>query len=836
MNTLKIIKQAFSAALVWIITLHPAVAIGNSGNHILDFEDAKHLVQRTGIGASPEEISRVIGLGRKKAIESIINGFRTLPLSSLPEWSTSGAPHHWRFVTMNSGERQAFRRVRLNEINSLRTWWVREMISSSSPQSERLVLFWHNHFTSAYSALNNQSLSIARQHLLIREHAAGNFRAMLKSMIRDPAMLNYLDNNDSNKRHPNENLARELMELFTLGEGSYSENDVKNAARALTGYSYSSIYDMRFVFKYWNHDEGEKTIFGESGNFDGDDLVDLILEQPAVARYIAMKFWREFIGEIEIPDDRLTPHAAIFRDSNYDVRRLYRSLLNSDDFWHADNRASLVKSPVSLVVGTIRSTGRLPSDWETLTSKLSQMGQHLFDPPNVAGWPGGGSWITPGRLLTRIEWLEKFVSHPAENISIQPMPMMSNSVQVMTDDSQPVMSEPVVNMMENHLALRVAAEEFDEAARYRVKLFSQDVVVWDSGEIKLEGGHDTKRMGRADIRQLPWQTVLFPVNLVAESISSIEVSFLNDGSAPGGAERNLFVSRASLGGRTWLAVDGEQTGSCARGNKRQPGYLYCSATLRMTESVDIAGRAGVPPASQTLRVSHANLSSVKIPKQRQTSEVVFTLSDVEFNNRYWQTINLRYLETKHGYSIRVNDKDCWPQCFMEWPVECKQVNKGGNRAVSLRLEAEKGQCAYDNLSQSDQQLVNAFWMLLRDFYAAGEQSPKLVQPKNARNYAEWQSRVDEIDHLVRDTAYYDRSVKLEIVPKKITDTTITERYRAPTVAGLTREQRLESISRLKEDADISLVDLLLPGIQIGSTTDSDDELTRVVTDLAFQLM
>ena len=254
-------------------------------------------------------------------------------------------------------------------------------------------------------------------------------------MIRDPAMLSYLNNNASRKPNPNENLARELMELFTLGEGKYTEQDVKNAARALTGYSYSSIYDQRYVFKRQNHDTEEKTIFGKTGRLNGDDLVDLILTQPAAGSFIAAKFWRMLIGEIDSAEVKLAHHAFVFRQSDFDIKTLYRSILDSEDFWHEDNRTTLVKSPASLTIGTIRSTGKLPLNWENLAQDLGEMGQSLFERPNVAGWRGGMAWITPARLLSRKKWLKSFTANVADKLQESATETTSVMYSTMKSDS-----------------------------------------------------------------------------------------------------------------------------------------------------------------------------------------------------------------------------------------------------------------------------------------------------------------------------------------------------------------------------------------------------------------
>ena len=274
--------------ILLIATLLCPLSILASTLEPLSLPDARHLLTRTGIGASPTEIENFIGLTRRQAVEKIIAGLQTEPQSQPPEWTKKASPYHWRTPELSSKEKQKFRVARYNEMQSLRRWWVQEMISTTSPQTERLTLFWHNHFATSFLGINNQAISIARQHAMFREYGSGNFRQLLKQIIRDPAMLNYLDNNNSNKEKPNENFARELMELFSLGEGNYTEQDVKNAARALTGYTIEGTNDQQFMFRYWAHDDSEKSIFGKTGNFNGDDLVDLILTQPVSYTHLTL--------------------------------------------------------------------------------------------------------------------------------------------------------------------------------------------------------------------------------------------------------------------------------------------------------------------------------------------------------------------------------------------------------------------------------------------------------------------------------------------------------------------------------------------------------------------
>jgi len=821
--------------ILLLLSLGLAPTNNASANDTLSLSDARHLITRTGLGASPTELNQYIGLSRTAAVNRILKGLTSQPSSAPPAWIKNPAPHHYRFGTMSSQDKQKFRRARMGEIQSLRRWWVQEMISTPSPQAERLVLFWHNHFATSYSALNNQVVSLARQHMMLREHSAGNFRAFLKSIIRDPAMLNYLDNNNSKKQKPNENLAREILELFTLGEGNYTESDIKNAARALTGYSYAETYDMRFVFKQWTHDAGEKELFGRTGKFDGDDLIDLILEQPATARFITAKLWRILVGDIDKTNDKLTVHANAFRSSDYEIKTLYRSILLSEDFWHPNNRATIVQSPVSLAIGAIRSTGILPSDWQTLPSRLEQMGQFLFEPPNVAGWPGGASWIAPGRLLARLEWLEQLgrAKGSSQNNSMSNMATMMNSQDQSTSMIAPTGGMMNTAMEDTQLAIRMAAEEFDEHVRYLVKVYGLSGATWESGERELIGGHDTKTMGRVQKNKLPWQTIKFPVDIAADEVTAIEVSFINDDATPDGADRNLYISHASLGDRVWLPRDGEQTGKCARKKPAARGFIYCPGKLRMEKSLTTVNDSYIEPTdSNTIRASSTSLLFVRPVNNIGNGTIVFTLSDVEFGERFWNTVNVKYLKHKEGYALRMNSFDCWPQCVIRWP-ECAWDDPYSNRTISVELNGSKP-CMYDDLQEPDKKLINALWMLLDDLYETESNSPKLQRPNIERNYKIWKPLVYDMLAQLPSSPFNEPSIKLEIAPRPIVDVTVTEQIEAPQPAGMSHEQREASLNELRQrEPELNIVDLLLPAKPIDVPANA--ELVDVITDLAFQL-
>ena len=280
----------------------------------------------------------------------------------------------------------------------LRSWFITGLVSSQSPLTEKMDLFWHNAFTSSLEKTNSPEL-LLRQDLLLRRLGTTSFGALLHAVSRDPAMVLYLDSDSNVKGKPNENYARELLELFTMGEGNYTEQDVKEAARAFTGltvdrYNGTSGFDPR------RHDDGAKTFLGQTGNFTGDDIIDIILQQQRPAVFLTEKLWRYFISPE--PDAPLVhAWAASFRASGYQLTPLLRQILSSDAFWAAENRDALIKPPVDLLVGFIRTYGVTGYDPKRLTWQLARLGQDLFNPVSVKGWPWGQDWIDAATLLER---------------------------------------------------------------------------------------------------------------------------------------------------------------------------------------------------------------------------------------------------------------------------------------------------------------------------------------------------------------------------------------------------------------------------------------------------
>jgi uncharacterized protein (DUF1800 family) len=367
----------------------------------LPADEARHLLARCGFAATPADIETLAALDRASAVASVLDAAATQAAAGAvtppPAWTLDWMPPR-RPAGMNEIERLALRNTLREQGRELKAWWLREMLATPAPLAEVMTLFWHNHFTSSLATVKAPVL-LFRQNALLRRHALGNFATLLHAIARDPAMLLYLDNARSRRQAPNENFARELMELFTLGEGRYSEADLKDVARAFTGWSVNAE-SGGFRFRVAWHDSGEKTIFGESGAFDGDAVIELLLARPETARLIVAKLWRQFISER--PDaaevERL---ATLFRDGGYEVKPLLTALLATNAFWAPENRGRLVKAPVDLIVGTVRLFALPVGDARDLAWLSRHLGQDLFDPPDVKGWPGGTAWITGASLLDR---------------------------------------------------------------------------------------------------------------------------------------------------------------------------------------------------------------------------------------------------------------------------------------------------------------------------------------------------------------------------------------------------------------------------------------------------
>ncbi len=287
---------------------------------------------------------------------------------------------------------------RKEEQGTLNTTWIDLMATSRGVLREKVALFWHGHLVSR--SLNP---AFSQSYLnTLRKNALGKFGNLLMAVSKEPSMLQFLNNKQNKKRSPNENFARELMELFTLGRGNYSEKDIKEVARAFTGWDFD--LQGRFIFREFQHDNGEKTIFGKTGNFQGEDVIEMILERKETAQFLTTKIYKYFVNEnISVKEKRIAELSKRFYKTDYDIADLLENIFTTDWFYDQENIGSHIKSPVELLVGMKRTLGATFDNQQPNLFIQKVLGQVLLYPPNVAGWAGGKNWIDSSSLLFRMQ-------------------------------------------------------------------------------------------------------------------------------------------------------------------------------------------------------------------------------------------------------------------------------------------------------------------------------------------------------------------------------------------------------------------------------------------------
>lgn len=350
-----------------------------------------HLLRRAGFGARPDEWQAYAKLGVAGTTEVLLHPERI--------------PDHLDAVLADIGDEY----VDFTDLGSVAKWWVYRMAHTQRPLEEKMTLFWHNHFATANYKVDNPRY-MWQQNELFRTNALGNFRTLLKAVSRDPAMLIWLDGAENRKGKPNENYGREFMELFTLGiGGGYTESDVKEGSRAFTGWRYDRGQDA-FVFDADKHDDGPKTFLGETGNFNGDDIIDIVIKHPSTARFVCTKLFKFFMHDSPTPQD-LKPLMQAFTGSGYEIRAVVGTILKSPAFYSDQVVYNKISSPAEFVVTTIRSLDvPMAAVGGSVSGSLHNMGQELFNPPNVKGWPEGQAWINTMTMLTRINFATTLVT------------------------------------------------------------------------------------------------------------------------------------------------------------------------------------------------------------------------------------------------------------------------------------------------------------------------------------------------------------------------------------------------------------------------------------------
>jgi len=345
---------------------------------------AAHLLRRAGFGGTPSEIDALAALGASAAVDSVLH-----PSGDEVAFAAYPDPA----LLYDDKTRNA----------TAQNWWLDRMLRTRRPLTEKMTLFWHGHF--ATSIRKVPAVLMVEQNDLLRTNALGNFRMLLVSISKDPAMLVWLDNRYNNKLHPNENYAREVMELFALGLGNYTEDDVKNAARAFTGWTVDK--SLAAIYKPALHDDGQKTFLGRSGSFGGEDVIDIIVQKPVHQRFICRKLLEFFVYSDPEPE-LIEGLAQTYALSGYDLAQTVGAILRSNVFFSTRAYRALPKSPIEFTIGLLRlmSVAEVPKD---TIGWLQRMGQEPMAPPSVKGWDGGPTWINTATLLARFNYVNRLV-------------------------------------------------------------------------------------------------------------------------------------------------------------------------------------------------------------------------------------------------------------------------------------------------------------------------------------------------------------------------------------------------------------------------------------------
>ncbi|HCN38102.1 MAG TPA: DUF1800 domain-containing protein [Bacteroidetes bacterium] len=359
-----------------------------------DYKKYNHLFLRAGFGIPVDKLIQLENIPLNNIVDNIFKDSESInPIileTDVDEYSER------KYRDLSRKERQERRRKNRQNIQKINTTWLFKMTKDKESLREKMTFFWHGHF----ACKNNLSKLNEIQNNTLRNNALGNFRVLLTEISKDPAMLQFLNNQQNRKKSPNENFARELLELFTLGRGHYTEDDIKNAAKAFTGWGFNDKGE--FIIRENQHDTSEKTFMGQTGNFDGDDIINIILENKRTAEFISEKIYKFFVNET--PDKKIINNMSdIFYKSGYDIKKLLEYVFKSDWFYDEKNIGSKVKSPVEYLAGISKIYNINFVNENVLFGMQRALGQILENPPNVGGWAGGKNWIDTSSLMFRLK-------------------------------------------------------------------------------------------------------------------------------------------------------------------------------------------------------------------------------------------------------------------------------------------------------------------------------------------------------------------------------------------------------------------------------------------------
>jgi uncharacterized protein (DUF1800 family) len=362
----------------------------------------RHLLRRAAFGGATEWVESLSKLEPEQAVQSLLG----MDAASSAGENTDGSQPASQLAFERTADQLSSSSLAGGNAETLSSTWVYRMLQTPFPLREKLTLFWHGHFATSAEKVEDSRM-MWKQNRLLRTHALGRFEDLVQNVAQDPAMLVYLDSETNRKSHPNENFARELMELFCLGEGNYTEKDVQELSRCFTGWE---IKNRKFRKNRYQQDRGTKEFLGTAGKFDGEEAIKVVLSQPTVPYFVCRKLVKYFVFDEPVcPDALLRPLAETFRESDGDIRKVVKQILSSNLFFSEHSMARKIRSPIDLCVGVLRTMECTTNTLE-LAKGLREVGQGLFFPPNVKGWDGGRAWINSSTLIGRSNLFQKILA------------------------------------------------------------------------------------------------------------------------------------------------------------------------------------------------------------------------------------------------------------------------------------------------------------------------------------------------------------------------------------------------------------------------------------------
>jgi uncharacterized protein (DUF1800 family) len=478
----------------------------------LSVDETRHLLTRTGFAPAPHEITEFAELNRNQAVKKLLAGLRTETITEPPALmfnqfyeanpASVSVGHGCEMLTPSVAQQtphDVYSR-RYAEHYAMKRWWWTELINTPSPLTERLTLMWHDHFATGFDVW---ALPQFEYNKTLRRLGAGDFKTLATAILRDPAMIYYLDNYKNVKGHPNENLAREFLELFTMGEGNYSEHDIKALAKVLAGHGLATD-SCDYHYDQANADDSVVELLGKKGAFSIEQAVDVIFETDYVSEFVVKRFWIEFIAP-DYDEKSIKRLAKDFKRHDYDIKRLLSKVLLHKAFWDEDNRGTLTKSPVELLVGMVRSFSIWMPDPDMLMADSALMGHDLFAPPNVAGWSENDGWVNPLTVVLRSVALDR-VWNASDNIA---------------------------DLMQTHgslsdgLLIRASSQQFEGKSPRSFDVYINDEWV-ETVTLALGDREDKKRV--MGVLQEP-ELVFIPTGKLPQKIDTVKLSYRVDENA-----------------------------------------------------------------------------------------------------------------------------------------------------------------------------------------------------------------------------------------------------------------------------------------------------------------